>query len=118
VINTKLLQKSQGVKLGPQFYGFASLDASDDYISNYHLLPLWGNTLKISLVGTTCGHKAHHPVIFGNLVFYFVMQIGEGGIEQGHEMFESLAVGGFRVSGKVRQARRAEKFINGGQVLV
>ena len=93
-IRTKLLQQAQSVKLGPQFYRFPFQDARDDDICNYHLLPSGENTLEIALVGAPCGHEAHHLVIFGNLILDFVMQIGEGSIQQGDEVFESRTVRG------------------------
>jgi len=47
-----------------------------------------------------------------------MMQVGESSIEQGNEVFESLAVRGFGVSGKMRLAARAEKRIDGSPVFV
>jgi len=55
-----LLQQYQGIKLSPQFYNLASLEARDHEIFKYNLSAGWGNTQEITLVSAMYVDDARH----------------------------------------------------------
>jgi len=95
------LHHAQSVVILPNLLDLAAIDARYTYARDLNQIAGRRYAQQLALVGTTSPISGGYLVSFGYLIFYYVIQVGEGGTHHGGILLDALRASPILAAGRI-----------------